>query len=318
MTNEELAAIFYEMADILEMQNVQWKPRAYRQAARAIESLSQNIKLLYKKGGLKLLEEIPGVGEGIGKKIVQYIEKGKIDKYEKLKSSIPSHINILMKVHGIGAKKVKKLNQLLKITTVEELEKVAREHKIASIPGFGEKSEQDILEGIALMKMSKGKIPLKKAEKEADKIIAELKKLKETENTSAAGSLRRKKDFIRDIDILVSSEKPEKVIDAFTNLKNVKKVLAKGPTKATIILKSGIQSDLRVLPQRVWGAGLFYFTGSKNYNIEMRKIAIKKGYKLSEYGLFDKKTGRMLAGKTEDEICRKLGVKYLKPEQRER
>ena len=223
-----------------------------------------------------------------------------------------------MKIPGMGSEKVKKLNKLLDIKTVADLEKAARAHKIAKIPGFGEKSEQDILEGIVLMRKSKGKISLKEAEKIANKIISQLKKLTEVKRISMAGSLRRRKASIRDIDILVSSTKPEKVIEAFTKLKNIQKVLAKGPKKATIVLTSGVQSDLRVLSPESWGAGLFYFTGSKNYNIEMRKTAIKKGYKLSEYGLFDKQTGKMIAGKTEQEICKKLGVRYLKPEQRER
>lgn len=318
MNNQEIAGIFYEMADILEMQNVQWKPRAYRQAARAISSLPEDVERIYKKGGIKLLEEIPGVGEGIAKKIIEFLKTGKIKEYKKLKKIVPSHINILMKIPGMGSKKVKKLNKLLNIKTVSDLEKAARAHKIAKIPGFGEKSEQDILEGIALMKKAKGRIPLKQAERVANKIIAKLKKLKEVKKILAAGSLRRKKATIRDVDILVSSTQPEKVIEAFANLKDIQKVLAKGHTKATIVFKSGIQSDLRVLSPESWGAGLFYFTGSKNYNIEMRKIAIKKGYKLSEYGLFDKQTGKMIAGKTEQEICKKLEVKYLKPEQREK
>ena len=318
MTNLKLAEIFYEMADILEMQNVQWKPRAYRQAARAIDSLEGDIEKIFKKGGLKILEEIPGVGEGIAKKIIEFLKTGKIKEYERLKKSIPGHIDVLMKIPGMGPKKVKKLNKILKISTVAQLKKAAQQHKIAAIPGFGKESEQDILEGIALMKKSKGKISLKQAEKAAHKIISRLKKTKAVKKISAAGSLRRKRPLIRDIDILVSSTQPEKVIKAFTKSKDIQKVLAKGQTKATIILKSGIQSDLRVLPPKSWGSGLFYFTGSKNYNIEMRKLAIKKGYKLSEYGLFDKKTGKVLAGKTEKEICKKLGVKYLKPELREK
>jgi DNA polymerase (family 10) len=317
MNNQEIASIFYEIADILEMQNIAWKPRAYRQAARAIENLSENVADIYKKGGIKLLEEIPGVGEGIAKKIVQYLEKGKINEYERLKKQVPKHINILMKVQGIGPKKVKKLNQLLKISTIKQLEESARQHKIANIPGFGEKSEQEILEGIAMMQKSQERIPLKKAEKTANSIVSQLKPMKEVLQISAAGSLRRKRESVRDIDILVSSKQPEKVIDTFTKLKEVEKVLAKGPTKATVNLKSGVQVDLRVLPPESWGAGLFYFTGSKTYNIEMRKIAIKKGYKLSEYGLFDRQSGKMLAGKTEEEICKKLGVKWIRPEERE-
>lgn len=316
--NNDIAAIFFEMADILDMQNVEWKPRAYRQAARAIESLSEDIETIYKKGGIKLLEEIPGVGEGIAKKIIQFIEKGKVKEYEKLKKEVPSHINILMQIHGMGAKKIKKLNQELNVSTVAQLEKAARDHKIAKIAGFGQKSEQDILEGIGLMKRSKGRISLRKAKMLADKIIKELKKAKSVIKITAAGSLRRKKSTIGDIDIIVSSKKPSQVIDIFTKLKRIQKILAKGKTKATIVLDSGIQVDLRVFSPGSWGAGLFYFTGNKNYNIELRKIAIKKGYKLSEYGLFDKQTGKMIAGRTEKEICKALGVKYLEPEKRER
>jgi len=316
--NQDIAAIFYEMADILEMQNVEWKPRAYRQAARAIDSLKEGVEKLYKKGGIKLLEEIPGVGERLAEKIEEFIKTGKVKAYEKLKKQVPSHINILMKIPGMGPKKVKKLNEVLNIKTVSQLESAARNHKIAGIEGFGEKSEQDIIEGIALMKKSKGKISLSQAEGIAAKIIRQLKKLKEIRQISAAGSLRRKKPLIGDIDILASSTEPEKVIDYFTKVRGIAKVLGKGPTKATIILKTGVQVDLRVLPPESWGAGLFYFTGSKNFNIEMRRIAIKKGLKLSEYGLFEKKSGKMVAGKTEQEICKKLGVKLPKPEERER
>ncbi|MBW2994786.1 DNA polymerase III, partial [Candidatus Woesearchaeota archaeon] len=254
MKNQEIAQILYEMADILEMQGVEWKPRAYRTAARAIEGLSEPLEVIYKRGGIKELEELPGVGEGIAKKIAQYIETGKIKEYEKLKKQVPKHIDVLMKIPGMGPKKVKKLNKLLKISTIAQLEKAAHGHKISKLPGFKEKSEQDILEGIILMKKSKGKIPLAAAEKEADKIIDQLKKISAVRKISPAGSLRRKKPLVRDIDILVSSTQPKKVIDAFVRLKYIQKVLAKGPTKATIVLQSGIQADLRVLPPESWGS----------------------------------------------------------------
>jgi len=318
MNNSDLALIFYEMADILEMINIQWKPRAYRQAARAIDSLSEDINLIYKKGGIKLLEEIPGVGEGIAKKIIEFLKTGKVKEYEKLKKEIPFHINLLMKIPGMGAKKVKKLNKSLNIKTVIDLEKAARSHKIAKIEGFGKKSEQDILDGIDLMRKSKGRILLKEAEKVANKIINKLKKLKEVKNISSAGSLRRKRPTVGDIDILISSNNSEKAINLFTKLKDIQKILAKGEKKAVIVLRSGIQVDLRVFSPDSWGAGLFYNTGSKNYNIKMRKVAIKKGLKLNEYGLFDKQTGKKIAGKTEKEICKTLGVKYLNPEEREK
>jgi len=316
MKNQEIVNIFYEIADILEMQNIEWKPQAYRRAARILEAHADDIKKFYKKEGIEGLKELPGIGEGIAKKIVEFIKTGKVKEHEKLLKTIPSHINVLMKIPGMGPKKVKKLNKILNIKTVKELENAALSHKIAHVSGFGEKSEKDILESINLMKGSQERIPLKKAEKIANEIIAKLKKIKEVENITAAGSIRRKKSTIRDIDIIVSSKNPAKVINAFTNIKGIQKVFAKGPRKAIIMIKS-IQVDLRVFSPESWGAGLFYFTGNKSYNIEMRKIAIKKGYKLNEYGLFDKKTGKMIAGKTEEEICKKLGVKYLEPEKRE-
>ncbi len=317
-SNVKLAEIFFEMADILEMQGVNWKPRAYRQAARSLEALDEDVSRVNRRGGMKALVEIPGVGENIAKKIVEFLETGKIRSHERLMKTVPSHMNMLMKIQGMGPRKIKKLQERLKIRSVEDLEKAALENRIAAIPGFGEKSEKDILENIALMKGARGRVPLAEAEKGAKRIMARLKKLEEVKQISAAGSLRRKRPTVGDIDILVASDRPQKVIDAFTKMKAVKKVLAGGGTKGSVILKSGVQSDLRVIPLKSWGAGMLYFTGSKNYNIELRRVAIRKGYKLNEYGLFDKRTGKMVAGKTEKEICRKLGVKYLEPEERER
>lgn len=317
MINDKISEMFNEMADILQMQGVEWKPRAYRQAARAIEALRYDLEKIYKKGGVEKLEKIPTIGENLAGKIAEYIETGRIKEYERLKRSVPKHINVMLKIPGMGPMKVKKLNEVLKISTVAQLERAVKAHKIASIPGFGEKSEADILESIGLMRKSKGRIPLRSAQKQANEIVNQLKKLKEVRKIEVAGSLRRKKPTIGDIDIMVSSTKPGKVIDAFTKMKGIQKVVAKGSTKGSVILKSGMQADVRVLAPESWGAGLFYFTGSKNFNIEMRKVAIKLGYKLSEYGLFDKKTGKMIAGKTERDICKKLGVKYPEPEERE-
>jgi DNA polymerase (family 10) len=317
MKNQQIASIFYEIADILEMQNVQWKPRAYRQAAQSIDSLKEDVEEIYKKGGTKKLEEIPNIGEALAKKIEEFINAGRIKEYERIIKTMPRHIRELMKVPGLGPKKIQKLHDALKISTIEQLERAAKAHKIAPLAGFGEESEKDILEAIPLSKQVQSRIPLKDAEKAAEKIIARLKKIKELEEIMAAGSVRRKKPFVRDLDILASSKKPEKIINTFASLPEIKKVMAKGSTKAAVVLKSGINADIRVLKPESWGAGLLYFTGSKNYNINMRKIAIKKGYKLSEYGLFDKKTGKIIAGRTEKEIANKLGIKLPKPEDRE-
>jgi len=317
MNNIEIASIFYEIADILEMQDIAWKPRAYRQVAHSLESLSADVSEIYSKGGIKALEDIPGIGEGLAKKIVQYLETGKINEYERLKKTVPKHSLILIKIDGIGPKKAKKLQKELDIKSINQLEKAAKWHKIASLSGFGLKSEQDILQGIELSRLGRERIPYLKAKAIAEKIINILKKESSMDNIAYAGSLRRKRSLVGDIDILAASEKPEGIIDSFTKIGSIKKVIAKGPTRAAIILKSGVQVDIRVVKPESWGAALLYFTGSKSYNIEMRKIAIKKRWKLNEYGLFDKKTGKMIAGKTEQEVYEKLGLKYIDPEKRE-
>ena len=312
MKNLEIAKLLYEIADLLEMKQVQWKPRAYRTAARAIETMSSDIEEVYKKGALR---DLPGVGESIEEKIIEFLKTGKIKEHGKLMKSVPKPLTALMNVPFMGPKKAQKLFSILKISTVKELEAAAKKHKIAKIPGFGKKSEQDILEGIAMINVKERK-PYNKVFPIAKRIVARLKKLKEVDKISIAGSLRRKKATIRDIDIIASSRKPEAVIKAFTKLHGIKKITAKGPTKATIFLKSGMQSDIRVFSPEEWGAGLLYFTGNKSYNIHLRKIAIKKGYKLNEYGLFRGK--KRIAGRTEQEILKKLGVKYIPPEQREK
>jgi DNA polymerase (family 10) len=298
------------------MQGDRWRPIAYRNAARTIETLKEDIKEIYDQKGLEGLNQIQNIGEALAKKIEEYIKTEKIKTYQRLLKEIPKHLRELMKVPGLGPKKIEKLHKVLKINNISQLEKAAKKHKIAKLEGFGEESERDILDAIQLAKQEKGKIPLAEAEKEANNIIKQLKPLKEIKQISIAGSTKRKKPFVRDLDILASSNHPEKVTEAFTKIKNVQKILGKGTTKATIILKSGIQADMRVIKPESWGAAFLYFIGSKNYNISLRRIAIKKGLKLSEYGLFEKKTGKMLPSSTEELITNRLKVKWLKPEDR--
>lgn len=313
--NELISAIFFEIADILEMQNVQWKPQAYRKAAKAISFLKKDVSEIYKKDGVKGLEDISGVGEALARKIVQYIETGKINEYERLKQSEEAKIRSMLSIPGIGPKKIKKLYQELHIRNLEDLKKAIAEHKIAKLAGFGEKSEQDLKESLGI---TKGKrYPLGKVLLVANRIIRELKTSRTVDKIDVAGSIRRKKATVRDIDILATSKNPKKAMEKFASLKAVARVLAKGPTKSTVILKSGIQADIRVVPKESYGAALLYFTGSKEYNIHMREIAIRKGYKLSEYGLFDRKTNKLVAGASEEEIFKKLGMRYVKPEERE-
>ena len=313
MKNLALAQIFYEMADIYEMKGVLWKPRAYRTAAKAIETMPTDVEVFYRK---KALREIPGVGEGIEEKIIEFLKTGRIKEHQKLVKAVPRHMFVLMHVPGIGPKKAMKLHKKLRISSVKELEQACKSHRIKKLAGFGETSEKDILEGIELMKEGfGGRIPLRQAEMLGRRIVSRLKKSRHVLKISAAGSLRRKKARVRDIDIIVSTRNPGKVIEAYTRMPNVKKVLAKGARKATVVLKSGVQSDIRVFPPEQWGSGLLYFTGSKAFNIKMRMVAIKKGFKLNEYGLFKGK--KQAAGRTEEEVFKKLGMKFVKPENRE-
>ena len=318
MKNLEIARILYEIADILEIKNVQWKPAAYGKAARSIESLSEDIESIYKKKGKKGLDEIPGVGEGIAEKIAEYLETGKIKELENLRKKIPKGLTEIMKVQGMGPKKAAKLYKKLGIKSVKELEKAAKKGKIRKIATFGEKSEEDILLGTGMVRKGKERKQLGVILPIAEEIAGKLK-LKSVKRLDIAGSIRRKKETIRDIDILIVAEKPKEVMDKFTTLDNVKRVLAKGTTKAAILLKEGIAVDIRIIPEKSYGAALNYFTGSKDHNIKLRQIAIKKGWKLSEYGLFRKK-GKIetyIAGKTEQELYKKLGMRYIEPEMRE-
>jgi DNA polymerase (family 10) len=322
MLNFEISKIFYEIAGILEMKSVQWKPAAYRKAARSVESLQEPVEDLYRKGGLKALEDLPGIGERIGKKIAEYVDTGKIKEYEKLRKQIPAEFYELIEIQSLGPKKAKILYQKLKIKSLADLEKAIKEHKIARLRGFGPKSEENILAGIELHKKRKSRMLLGEAFPIAQLLVGQLKKLKEIKDAIAGGSLRRMKETIGDIDILVipRDNKPattKKIMNFFTSLSEVSRVLAKGETKSTVVLKNGIQADVRVLPEKSAGAALQYFTGNVDHNVKLRGIAIKKGYKLSEYGLFDRKTNRLVAGRTEEEVYKKLGLPYIEPELRE-
>jgi len=312
--NEILSKIFYDMANILDTQNVQWKPQAYRRAARSLES-QDDVSEIYYKNGIEGLLEIPGVGEAIAEKIVEYIKTKKIKAYEDLRkeNKISSE---LIDLEGVGARRAKVLYDTLKIKTIKQLEKAAKDHKIRILVGFGEKSEEDILKNIELHKLERGRIPLNEILPVANKIVEDLKKNKFVLKIDVVGSIRRKKETVKDIDILIASNKPETVAAAFVNLPVVKRVLAKGKTRCSAILRNNLKCDIRIVKLNQYGSALLYFTGSKEFNVRLRILAIQKGYKLSEYGLFNKKTGKLIASKTEKEIFKKLGLGYISPELR--
>ena len=317
MLNYELAQIFYAIADFLDIEGVAWKPQAYKKVARVLENLREDVEVIYDKKGIKGLMEIEGVGQAIAEKIEEYIHTGEIQEYNKLKKGLPKGIGQLLDIGSLGPKKVAVLYKELKIKNLKDLEKAIKKNKIAELPGFGIKTQDNILAGIEMMKRGSERMLLGEALPIARELVKELKKLKEVQQVEIAGSLRRRKETIGDIDILVSSKAPNKVMNAFTSLSYVDRVLAKGETKSSVFLSAGIQADLRVINPAVFGAALQYFTGSKEHNIKLRSIAHNKGYKLSEYGLFNNKTGKLIAGKTEAEIYKKLGRSYIEPELRE-
>ena len=317
MANLEIAKIFYEIADILELKNIEWKPRAYRKAAQSLESLDRDVEDIYKEEGIKGLLEIPGVGDAIANKIVEYLETKGIKEHKELKASLPKGLYDLMNIMGLGPKKIKVLYKKLNIKNLKDLEKAIKNHRISGLENFGEKSEDNIKKAIEFSKVNNKRILLGQALPIAENIVNELKKLKEVNKINIGGSLRRMQETIGDLDFLVTSSNPKKVIDAFTRLPEVSRVLAKGETKSTVILKQGIQADIRVLEDKNYAGALQYFTGNKEHNITMRSLAVKKGYKLSEYGLFYKKDNKMISLKDERELYNKLGMQYIEPELRQ-
>jgi len=313
--NQEIANIFYEIADFLEMEGVKFKPYAYQKAGFALESLEKDIQEIYKEGGRSALLKIPGVGENIAEKIEEYLKTGKIKYYQDLKKKTPVNIKELTAVEGLGPKRVKVLYQKLGIKNLKDLERAAKAHKICPLFGFDEKTEKNILEGIAFLKRSKGRFLLGEILSRVKEVYQKLKSLKEVERIDPAGSLRRMKETIGDVDFLVISKNPEKVMDFFVSLPEIVKIWGKGPTKSSVRMKEGFDMDIRIVPAKSYGSALQYFTGSKEHNIAIRKIAIDKGLKLSEYGLF--RGGKMIAGKTEEEIYNALGMDWIPPELRE-
>lgn len=315
MLNQQIAKIFEDIADLLEMKDVAFKPRAYRRAASAISSLPEDVGEIYKKGGLPALEEIFGVGKNLALHIEEFIKTGKIKGFEQLKKKMPVAVSELVSIEGVGPKIIKKLYEHLKIRNLKDLEKAARGHRIQRIKGLGPKVEKNILQGLLVVKGRPKRFLLGDVLPEAQEIKQVLKNFPHIKEVEVAGSIRRGKETIGDIDILAIASQPRKIIDFFVKLPQVKKVIAHGDTKGAVILKSGIDCDLRVLQPESYGAALMYFTGSKAHNIKLRQLVLKHNWKLSEYGLFSGK--KMIAGRTEREIYDKLKLPFIEAELRE-
>ena len=314
MKNQEIAKIFTEIADLLEIKNDNpFRIRAYRRAALNVEGLTQNVEDLSED---KLLE-VPGIGKDLAAKIAEYIKTGKIEAHEELLKEIPPIVLALESVPGLGPKTAMLLHEKLHIKSIDELAQLAEDHKLAGLPGIKGKTEENILKGIGMLKRGQERQPLGKVLPIAQDIVDQLRKTAPLTRIDIAGSLRRWKDTIKDIDILAMSDNPKEVMKVFVQLPQVKDVLMHGPTKSSVIITEGLQVDLRVVEKESYGAALVYFTGSKEHNIRLREMAVKRGLTINEYGIFRVHDNKKLGGEKEEDIYKILGLQYVPPEMRE-
>ena len=315
MRNLEIAKLFNEIADLLEIkdENV-FKIRAYRRAAMNLESLTEEVEAVATRGGLL---EIAGIGKDLAAKIQQALETRRIEYLEGLRQEIPRGVVELMSIPGVGPKTAKLLFEKLQVDSVESLEALAQAGKLLGLPGIKEKTVENILKGIQVVKKGRERMGLGRALPLAREIVQLLEKLPQVKRISMAGSLRRMRETAKDVDLLVTSTKPAKVMEVFTSLPQVAEILLRGDTKATILHREGIQVDIRVVEPPCFGAALLYFTGSKAHNIRVRELASRKGLKVSEYGVFKEATGKRIAGATEEEVYKVIGLPYIPPELRE-
>jgi len=312
--NEEVAALLEQIAELLMLKNENpYRIRAYTIAAQNIRDLDADIEEVARQGKL---DEIPGVGKAIAAKIEEYLRTGKLEYYEQLKREVPVQAVDLLEVPGIGPSRAHLLYEKLGITTIQQLLEAAQNHKLCTLPGFGEKLEQRIAREAARLMQRTKRLLLGVALPVAETVVTLLREVPAVRSIDPAGSLRRMKETIGDIDILVASDRPQEVVDAFTRLPIVKEVLAVGPTRPSILTREDLQVDLRVVHPDEYGSALLYFTGSKEHNIALRSLVQDRGWKLSEYGLFDE-TGQRVASRTEQEIYACLGMDWIPPELRE-
>ncbi|MEU5097418.1 DNA polymerase/3'-5' exonuclease PolX [Streptomyces sp. NPDC020996] len=312
--NEEVEALLQEYADLIAITGGDpFKARAYEKAARAIGGHPADVSHLDVAG----LKEIPGVGKSIAEKVVEYFRTGKVSVVEERRARIPAGVRQLITIPTLGPKKALALYEDLHISSVSELTDAIEAEKLRDLKGFGEKTEENILHGIALMRQAGGRIPLGTAMESAEEIVAGLSRITGCEDCAYAGSLRRMKETVGDIDILVAAGRSAPFMDALTELPSTAEVIAHGEKKTSVRTVLGVQVDLRVVRPDAWGAGLQYFTGSKGHNIRTRTIAVHLGLKLSEYGLFETDGGNRVASRTEDEVYARLGLPWIPPTLRE-
>ena len=314
MTNQSIAKIFHELAQLLEIKGGNpYKIRAYHNAARVIESLPFSIEKMVKEG--KDLTTLPAIGEQIAAKIIEIVKTGKLRKLERLKAQFPIGILTLLSIEGLGPKHIGALYNALHFHSIDELEQLAKEHKIRQIKGFGPKLEEKIANGIRLYKQEGIRFLYSEAEPYAQALYQYLLKAPTIINVMIAGSFRRRKESVGDLDIVASANDPAIVIGHFIQFKDVSEIISAGETRSTIVLKNGLQVDFRVVHDEQFGSALHYFTGSKAHVISIRKMAQELDLKINEYGVF--KGDRNIASKSEVDIYNALGMDYIVPELRE-
>jgi DNA polymerase (family 10) len=312
--NAEIAKMFDQTAELIEIEGGNpFRARAYRKAARTIEGLPKSVSTLLAAG--EDLSELPGIGKDLAAKIAAIVSSGRFDVLQQLKRRLPGELGEIAAIPGLGPKRVKLLYDRLHIRTLEDLRRAARAGRIQELKGFGEKSEQRILAALGKPIVTEKRFKLSVGEAEAEALIKHLKPSVGKGAISVAGSYRRRRETVGDLDIVATARKASPISDRLVAYENVSEVVAHGPARTTVILRSGLQVDLRVVPRQSYGSGLLYFTGSKAHNIALRGLANDRGWKLNEYGLFAGQ--RRIAGASEAEIYRKLGLDYVPPELRE-
>jgi DNA polymerase (family 10) len=312
--NADVAEIFNKVGDLLDIQGANpFRVRAYRNAARTVSSLPRSVSEMIE--GDEDLTALAGIGKDLAGKIREIVETGTLSQLEEIEKETPAELDKLMKVEGLGPKRVKALHQDLGISDLDELKEAAEKGKIRGLEGFGKKTEEKILEDLKQEHIREERIELPQAEQRAEPLVAYLKETKGIKRVTVAGSFRRRKETVGDLDILVTCKKGSRVMERFVQYEDVRKVVSRGKTRSTVVLRSGLRVDLRVLPQVSYGAALHYFTGSKSHNIAVRKLGVQKGLKINEYGVF--RGDERVAGKTEEEVYGQVDLPYIEPELRE-
>jgi DNA polymerase (family 10) len=312
--NDAIEAVLLEYADLLSIvSDDPFKPRAYEKAARAVGGYPADLA----EADLRQILQVPGVGKSIGEKVHEFLRTGTIRTLEELRAKIPSGVRDMIAVPGLGPKKAMVLYRDLGIDGLDALERALDEGRLAGLKGFGAKTEQNIRQGLERLRQAGGRALVSVALDLAEVFIERLRARRDVRRIEYAGSLRRMAETIGDVDLLVASERPVAVMDAFVGIGDVVRVLAKGETRSSVLTRQGLQVDLRVVPLEAWGAAMIYFTGSKAHNIRIRELAVRKGLKLNEYGLFRARSGRLIVAETEEEVYAKLGLPYIPPTLRE-